>query len=93
MKYFAIFPMLFLTACGSVYKAPLHQVERMYVDCANKEQQERYLEGLLTKQHDDGIEYWNDWLLNLNSDERHQDEALYRNRVRSLLWEVRSTCG
>jgi len=93
MRYFILLALLFVTACASPYKAPTRQLDMMYVDCANKEQQERYLESLATKQYDDGIEYWNDWLLGWNVDEHYQDEVAYRKKVRSLLWEVRSTCG
>ncbi len=58
-----------------------------------KPKPKQYLKSLLTKEHDDGIEYWNDWLLGWNSEERYEDEVAYRKQIRSLLWEVRSTCG
>jgi len=92
MRYFILLSLLFVTACASPYKAPTRQLDRMYVDCANKEQQERYLESLMTKKHGPKLTYWNEWLLEMDSNNA-MDEIEYRKRVRSLLWEVRSTCG
>jgi hypothetical protein len=92
MRYFILLSVLFVTACASHYKAPTRQLDRMYVDCANKQQQERYLEGLMTKKYGPEINGWNEWLVGMNPDNAI-DEIEYRKRVRSLLWEVRSTCG
>jgi len=92
MRYFILLSVMFVTACASPYKAPTRQLDRMYVDCANKEQQERYLESLMTKKHGPKLTYWNEWLLEMDSNNA-MDEIEYRKRVRSLLWEVRSTCG
>jgi hypothetical protein len=90
MRAIIILLAIAITGCAT-HQAPTRQLDRMYVDCANKRQQVEYLERLLASDSEVQMSGWDQFLTKIDS--RHEDKDIeYRKRIKSLLWEVRSQC-
>jgi len=90
MKYLIPF-ILFITGCAA-HQPPARQLDRMFVDCANQQQQEAYLMNLLNRDPNPAITDLNNVLLEIDNRKWEQNIA-YKKQIKAMLWEVRSTCG